>query len=43
MASRLEGSDIPTLDGLLMEWISCGPLVKTDQALLKRLKKVILA
>jgi hypothetical protein len=43
MAARLEGSEIPTLDKLLADWISCGPLLKTDQALLKRLKKVILA
>ncbi|AEP30200.1 DUF349 domain-containing protein [Brumicola nitratireducens] len=43
MAARLEGSDIPTVDALLADWISCGPLLKTDQALLKRLKKVILA
>ena len=43
MAARLEGSNIPSIEGLLLDWISCGPLVKTDQALLKRLKKVILA
>lgn len=43
MASRLEGSHVPSLNELLVDWISCGPLIKTDQALLKRLKKVILA
>lgn len=43
MAARLEGSDVPTVDGLLADWIRCGPLLKSDQALLKRLKKVILA
>lgn len=43
MAARLEGSDVPTMDALLADWISCGPLSKEDQALLKRLKKVILA
>ena len=43
MANRLEGSDIPTVNDLLADWISCGPLLKADQALLKRLKKVILA
>ena len=43
MASRLGGGDVPTKDTLLADWISCGPLRKTDQALLKRLKKVILA
>jgi len=43
MAARLEGSDVPTKNELLAEWISCGPLEKTDQALLKRIKKVMLA
>ena len=43
MAARLEGSDVPTVDGLLADWISCGPLLTADHALLKRLKKVILA
>lgn len=43
MAARLEGSDVPTVDGLLADWISCGPLLKSDQALLKRLKKIFLA
>lgn len=43
MAARLEGSDVPTVDALFADWISCGPLLKADQALLKRLKKVILA
>jgi exonuclease SbcC len=42
MAARLQGSDVPTKHELLSEWISCGPLQKTDQALLKRLKKVML-
>ncbi|MFT7415758.1 MAG: exonuclease SbcC [Glaciecola sp.] len=42
MAARLQGSDVPTKNELLSEWISCGPLQKTDQALLKRLKKVML-
>jgi exonuclease SbcC len=43
MASRLEGTDVPIIAELLAAWIGCGPLEKTDQALLKRLKKVILA
>ena len=43
MASRLEGSYVPIITELLAAWIGCGPLEKTDQALLKRLKKVILA
>jgi hypothetical protein len=42
MAARLQGSDVPTKNELLAEWISCGPLQKIDQALLKRLKKVML-
>ena len=42
MAARLQGNDVPTKYQLLTEWISCGPLQKTDQALLKRLKKVML-
>jgi exonuclease SbcC len=42
MAAKLQGSDVPTKNELLSEWISCGPLQKTDQALLKRLKKVML-
>ncbi len=42
MAARLEGSDLPTISDILVDWISCGPLAKTDQALLKRLKKTVL-
>jgi hypothetical protein len=42
MAARLEGSDVPLISDILADWIKCGPLVKTDQALLKRLKKTLL-
>jgi exonuclease SbcC len=42
MAARLQGDDVPTKHELLSEWIGCGPLQKTDEALLKRLKKVML-
>lgn len=43
MAARLEGSDVATLSDVLADWVSCGPLEKSDQALLKRLKKAVLA
>lgn len=41
MATKLEGGNVPTLLDVLADWIACGPLIKTDQALLKRLKKTI--
>ncbi len=40
MASKLEGNEPHTLENLLADWVSHGPLKKEDQALLKRLKKV---
>lgn len=40
MASKLEGNEPQTLQTLLADWVSHGPLQKEDQALLKRLKKV---